>query len=206
MRRAVGSYVRKGYGGGGGIAGRVGNSARAAARMMGFAQAIRDQGFQEAIKQFGLQGLVGKPIEQAAAILIDAFAEEGVTTDDNIAREAWCEAVQEMIEAGITDFENLTPEQWSQMVETFLSKAIELRTFNEIGNEVVGIAPDVATSDQIEQDLASLIRGQVQDKIVPLIQDGQVRSINELNQYVAEIVSCAGDYIDALAGEEEEES
>jgi hypothetical protein len=174
--------------------------------MMDFAQAIRDQGFQEAIKEFGLQGLVGKPIEQAAAILIDAFAEEGVTTDDNISREAWCETVQEIIEAGITDFENLTPEQWAQAIETFLSKAIELRTFNEIGNEVVGIAPDVATLDQIEQDLASLILGQVQDKIVPLIQDGQVRSINELNQYVAEIVSCACDYLDALAEEEQEES
>lgn len=203
LGRAVGEYVRKGYGGGRGLSGRVSNSSRAAGNMLGFAQAIRDQGFQEAVKQFGLQGLVGKPIEEAAAILIDAFAKEGVTTDDNITREAWCETVQELLEQGRTDFETLTPEQWAEAVEKFIGKAIELRTINEIGNDAVGIAPDVATLDQVVHDLESLIKGQVQDKIVPLIKDGQRRSIEELNKYVDEIVSIAGDYLEALAGEEE---
>jgi hypothetical protein len=203
LGRAVGEYVRKGYGGGRGFSGRVSNSSRAAGNMLGFAQTIREQGFQEAVKQFGLQGLLGKPIEEAAGILIDVFAGEGVTTDDNITREAWCETVKELIERGTTDFENLTPEQWAQAVEVFLSKAIELRVFNEIGNDALGIAPDVATLDQIQHDVASLIQGQIQDKIVPLIQDGQVRTVPELNQYVNEIVSCAGDYLEALAGEEE---
>jgi len=172
--------------------------------MLGFAQAIRDQGFQEAAKQFGLEGLVGKPIEEAAGILIDVFAGENVTTDDNISREAWCETVKELIERGTTDFEKLTPQEWAQAVEVFLSKAIELRVFNEIGNDAIGIAPDVATVDQIENDLRSLIQGQVQDKIVPLIQDNQVRTAQELNQYVNEIVSSAGDYLEELAGTEED--
>jgi hypothetical protein len=205
LRKAVSEYVRKGYGGGRSLSGRVSNSTRAAGNILGFAQAIRDQGFGAAVKQFGLQGLLGKPIEEAAAFLIDAFAGPAITTDDNIAREAWCEAVKEMIDDGTIDFETLTPDQWAQAVEVFLCKAIELRAFNEIGNDAVGIAPEVAKLDEIENDLSALIRGQVQDTIVPLIQDGQMRSVEQLNQYVAAIADRAADYLQALGGEEDEE-
>lgn len=187
------------------MSGRVSNSTRAAGNILGFAQAVRDQGFGAAVKQFGLQGLLGKPIEEAAAFLIDAFTGPAITTDDNIAREAWCEAVKEIIEGGTTNFETLTSDQWAQAVEVFLCKAIELRIFNEIGNDAVGIAPDVAKLDQIQDDLSTLIRGGVQDTMVPLIQDGQMRSVEELNQYVNAIADRAGDYLQALGGEEGED-
>lgn len=203
LRRAVSEYVRKGYGGARGASGRVSHSTRAAGNVIGFAQAIRDHGFAEAVKQFSLQGLLGKPISEAAALLIDVFAGPGTTTDENITREAWCEAVKEIIEGGTTSFENLTPAQWAEAVEVFLCKAIELRIFNEIGNDAVGLAQDVAKLDQIENDLSALVRGQVQDTLVPLIEDSQVRSATELNQYINSIVDRAFDYLEALGGEED---
>lgn len=203
LRKAVGEYVRKGYGGGRNASGRMAESTRAAGNIIGFAQAIRDNGFEAAAKQFGLQGLLGKPIEEASAVLIDTFTGPAITTDENISRDAWCEAVKELIEGGTTNFESLTPDQWAQAVEVFLCKAIELRVFNEIGIEAIGIAPSVAKIDEIENDLAALIRGQVQDTIVPAIQDGQTRSIAELNQYVNGIVDRAFDYLQDLAGEED---
>ena len=205
LHRAVSDYVRKGYGGGKGLSQRVANSTRAAGNIIGFAQTIRDKGFAEAVKEFGFQSLIGKPIEEAAGSLIDAFTGPGITTDDNIAREAWCETVKELIKSGTTDFASLTPEQWAQAVEIFLCEAISLRIINEIGNDGVGIAPDVNKIDEIERDLVSLIRGQVQDKIVPLMQDGENRSIAELNQYVNGIVDIAADFLQALGGEEDED-
>jgi hypothetical protein len=176
------------------------HSARTAGNIIVFAQTVRQQGFDAAAKQFGLQGLIGKPIGEASAILIDAFTGPAITTDENISRDAWCEAVKELIEDGVTDFEDLSPDQWAQAVEVFLCKSIELRIFNEIGVEVVGIAASVARLDQIHNDLTSLIRGHVQNTIVPLLQDGQSRTSEELNRYVAEIVDRAFDYLQELEG------
>lgn len=172
---------------------------------MGFAQSIRENGFEAAVKEFGFQSIIGKPIEEAAGALIDAFTGPGVTNDDNIAREAWCETVKEMLKDGTTDFASLTPEQWAQAVEIFLCEAIELRIINEIGTDGIGLPKDVSKIDEIENDLSSLIRGQVQDKIVPVMQDGQKRAIAELNQYVNQIVDLAADYLQGLSGEDEGE-
>ena len=184
---------------------RMSNSTRIAGNIVGFAQAINSQGYNAAIKQFGLQSLVGKPIQEAAGILIDAFTGPGVTTDDNIARDAWCEAVKEIIGKGITDFATLTPAQWAEAVETFLCQAIELRILNEIGNEIVCIATDIARVDQIEEDIKIIIRDGFEGKLAPLIEDGQARSTSELQQCVNEIVGQAADYIEALGEDEKEE-
>jgi hypothetical protein len=203
LRKAASSYVRKGYGGSRNAARRVSNSTRTAGKIIGFAQAIRDKGFQQAAKEFGVTALIGKPINDAINILIDAFTGPATTTDENITREAWCEAVKEMIDGGVTDIEKLTPAEWATAVEGFICKAIELRVFNEIGIEAVSEAQDVAKLDQIENDLTSLIRGQVQDTIVPLIQDGQVRSQAELDQHMTSIAERAYDYLDALGDQED---
>lgn len=200
LGRAVAEYVRKGYGGARGASARMAHSARTAGNIIGFAQTVRQQGFDAAAKQFGLQGLIGKPIGEASAFLIDAFTGPAITTDENISRDAWCEAVKELIEDGVTDFEDLSPDQWAQAVEVFLCKSIELRIFNEIGVEVVGIAASVARLDQIHNDLTSLIRGHVQNTIVPLLQDGKSRTSEELNRYVAEVVDRAFDYLQELEG------
>lgn len=203
LRKAVSSYVRKGYGGSRNAARRVSHSTRTAGKIIGFAQAIRDQGFQQAVKEFAIVALIGKPISDAVTILIDAFTGPATTTDENITREAWCETLKEMIDGGVTDIEKLTPAEWATAVEGFICKAIELQVFNEIGIEAISEAQDVAKLDQIENDLTALIRGQVQDTIVPLIQDGQVRSHAELDQYMTGIAERAYDYLDALGDQED---
>lgn len=203
LRKAVSSYVRKGYGGSRNAARRVSHSTRTAGKIIGFAQAIRDQGFPQAVKEFGITALIGKPINDAVAILIDAFTGPATTTDENITRDAWCETLKEMMDNGVTDIEKLTPGDWATAVEAFICKAIELQVFNEIGIEAISEAQDVSKLDQIENDLTSLIRGQVQDTIVPLIQDGQVRSQIELDQYMNNIAERAFDYLDALGDQED---
>lgn len=202
LGRSVSEYVRSAMGGSGRAAGRIRHSSRTAGRMIGFAQDIREHGFREAAKQFGIEDLTGKPIGEAVARIIEAFSAPGGAIDEAITRSAWNDTLLEAVELGLTDFEALTPEQWSGLIELYIAKSIELRVFNDVGNDSVSNAADVEHLNAIQSELHELIFGAVHGRVSPLIEAGRRFSDAELQQMADNIYELAFAYLEELGGEE----
>jgi hypothetical protein len=202
LGRSLSEYVRSGMGGSGRAAGRMRHSSRSAGRMLGFAQGVQQSGFREAAKQFGIDDLAGKPVGEAVARITEAFCSPGGAIDEAITRTAWNDTLLEAIEQGLTDFEALTPEQWGGLIELYIAKSIELRVFNDVGNDSVANAADVEQLNAIQSELHDLIFGAVHGRVSPLIEMGQRLSDAELQQMADTIYELAFAYLEELGGEE----
>jgi hypothetical protein len=202
LRRSVSDYVRTGMGGSGRAAGRMRHSSRTAGQMIGFAQDVRERGFPEAARQFGIQDIAGKSVGESVARITEAFCGPGGSTDEAITRAAWNDTLLQAVEQGFVDFEALTAEQWGGLIELYVAKSIELRVFNDVGNDSISNASDVEQVNAIQAALHDLIAGAVHGRVVPLIESGQRLSDAQLQQISDNIYELAFAYLEELGGEE----
>jgi len=180
---------------------RMNNSSQSAGRVLDFAQAVRDVGFPQAADEFGIGDLTGRPLGEAVSRLTEAFCDPGGSIDEALTRAAWNETLLRAVEQGIEDFETLTAQEWTTLVEIFIAQSIELRVFNDIGNDVLGAALNVEQIDAIQADLHDLIFGAVQGNLSSVI-GGQNRLSNKaLREATDRTYQLAFAYLEAL-GEE----
>jgi len=201
LGRSLSGYSRRGMQGSRIAAHRMNNSSQSAGRVLDFAQAVRDVGFPQAADEFGIGDLTGRPLGEAVSRLTEAFCDPGGSIDEALTRAAWNETLLRAVEQGIEDFETLTAQEWTTLVEIFIAQSIELRVFNDIGNDVLGGALNVEQIDAIQADLHDLIFGAVQGNLSPVI-GGQNRLSNKaLREATDRTYQLAFAYLEAL-GEE----
>lgn len=153
LGRSLSGYSRRGVGGSRTGTRRMSNSSQSAGRILGFAQTVRDAGFPQAADDFGIGDLTGRPLGEAVSRLTEAFCEPGGSIDQAITRAAWNETLLLAVEQGVEDFESLTAQEWTSLVEIFIAQSIELRVFNDIGNDALGATLNVEQIDAIQADL-----------------------------------------------------
>jgi hypothetical protein len=201
LGRSLSGYSRTGMGGSRTGARRMSNSSQSAGRILGFAQTARDVGFPQAADEFGIGDLTGRPLGEAVSRLTEAFCEPGGSIDEAITRAAWNETLLLAVEQGVEDFERLTAQEWTSFVEIFIAQSIELRVFNDVGNDALGATLNVEQIDAIQADLHDLVFGAVQGKLTPIIT-GQNRLSNKALREAADTTyQLVFAYLDAL-GEE----
>ena len=201
LGRSISGYSRRGMQGSRIAARRMNNSSQSAGRVLDFAQAVRDVGFPQAADEFGIGDLTGRPLGEAVSRLTEAFCDPGGSIDEALTRAAWNETLLRAVEQGIEDFETLTAQEWTTLVEIFIAQSIELRVFNDIGNDVLGAALNVEQIDAIQADLHDLIFGAVQGNLSSVI-GGQNRLSNKaLREATDRTYQLAFAYLEAL-GEE----
>lgn len=201
LGRSLSGYSRRSMGSSGTAARRMRNSSQGAGRILGFAQEVRDAGFVQAAEEFGIGDLSGRPLGEVVSRLTEAFCEPGGGIDEAITRVAWNETLLQAIQQGVEDFETLTADQWTSLVETFIAVSIELRVFNDIGNESIGSASSVEQIDDIQAELHDLVFGAVQGKLAPIVGGGNRLSNDELRVLAESTYQLAFAYLDALKEE-----
>lgn len=80
--------------GGGAALARAGNIGQSATRvgrnLGGFATRVNQADISTALREYGLENLIGQPVQEVTAGLIDALVGPDGTMDDDLAREALC--------------------------------------------------------------------------------------------------------------------
>jgi hypothetical protein len=162
LRRAVRSFVGKSSGGARRATQRMASERAATASLGRILSSAGTAGIQEAVRRLGLAQLATPAVQDIYAALVDVICEPGGELDESFAREAYLKALAEIIEAQ-TDLERPSPETSVSFLASFITNAIENRLLNAIGNKVVSIPLDIASVQNVEQQINDFIRGNVND-------------------------------------------
>ncbi len=213
MRRAIGSFVGKASGGAHRAAQRMAAERSATASLGRILSDAGTAGIQETVRRLGFAQLAALPVPDIYAALVDVICEPGGELDESFAREAYIKALTE-ISGTQADLERPTPETTASFLASFITNAIENRLLNAIGNKVVSVPIDVASVQNVEQQINDYIRGKVNDAmseagedfpidlIVSTIDDIYDRSL-DLLQDVQDREASADDDVAGFEAQEE---
>jgi hypothetical protein len=162
---AISSYVSHAAGGSKVAARRMASDKRAGGRLAGLLYEAGDTGIREVLRSLNLDALENRSISEIYASLVDVICAPGGDLDDAFAREAYLEAVAEVIEMNIDDMEKPSPETISLILERFIANSIYTRILNAISNQLVTLPDSMATVKTIEKQLREFVRGAVSDAI-----------------------------------------
>jgi hypothetical protein len=176
LRRAVRSFVGKSSGGARQATQRMASERSATARLGRILSTAGTAGIQETVRRLGFAQLATLPVQDIYAALVDVICEPGGELDESFAREAYLKALAEISEAK-ADLERPSPETTVSFLASFIANAIQNRLLNAIGNKVVAIPRDVASVQNVEQQINDLIRGKVNDAMTEAGEDFPVERI-----------------------------
>jgi hypothetical protein len=143
----------------------MGSSRQTAARIVSFLGDAARHGIGEALKALNLSRLAGRPIEEVFTGLVDYFCPEGGGLDKDIARDAFMQTVGDVAEQGVTDLNNLNFDQIQAVLEIFMTHAIELRLYNEIGTKAITLPTDTAAINNVQAQLHDFVANGVADAL-----------------------------------------
>jgi hypothetical protein len=162
MRRAVGSFVGNASGGAHRAAQRMDSERRATASLGRILSDAGTAGIQETVRRLGFAQLAALPVPDIYAALVDVICEPGGELDESFAREAYIKALTE-VSATPGDLERPSHETTASFLASFITNAIQNRLLNAVENKVIAIPLDVASVQNVEQQINDYIRGKVND-------------------------------------------
>lgn len=178
MRRAVGSFVSKASGGAQRAAQRMSSERNATATLGRILSQASGTGIQETVRQLGLAQLAALPVTDIYAALVDVVCAPGGELDESFAREAYIKALAE-ISATQADLERPSRETSVAFLAAFISNAIQNRILNAVGNKIVSVPADVASIQNVEQQINDYVKGSVDDAIAEAGEDFPLERIVE---------------------------
>lgn len=153
-------------GGGAKTAARRMASDRRVARQLGGVLAQAGQsGIREVVRTLNLEGLADRSISEIYASLVDVICEPGGDLDEAFPRDAYLEAVGEILEMNLQDMEQPSPETISLIMERFIANTIHNRILNAIGNGLISLPDSVASVQAIDKSFREFVRGAVSDAL-----------------------------------------
>jgi hypothetical protein len=176
LRRAVRSFVSKSSGGARRATQRMASERSATASLGRILSTAGTAGIQETVRRLGFAQLATLPVQDIYAALVDVICEPGGELDESFAREAYIKALAEISEAQ-ADLERPSPETTVSFLASFIANAIQNRLLNAVGNKVVAIPRDVASVQNLEQQINDYIRGKVNDAMTEAGEDFPVERI-----------------------------
>ncbi|MFC4225640.1 Qat anti-phage system associated protein QatB [Hoeflea alexandrii] len=162
LGRAASRYVRA-MGGSSSASRAMGPSRRAAAGIGQVVGVFAEDGAREALRPFNLENLAGSPVSEVFIALTDVLCPDGGTIDEAIARDAVLETAAELAAGDDIAFDALTPAALEAIFLGTISRSIEAKLFNELGNGAVTLPSDVSAIQTIQNTLHDFIQGKVND-------------------------------------------
>ena len=162
LGRAASRYVQA-MGGSSSASRAMGPSRRAAAGIGQVAGVFAEDGAREALRPFNLENLAGSPASEVFIALTDVLCPDGGTIDEAIARDAVLETAAELAAGDDIAFDALTPAALEAIFLGTISRSIEAKLFNELGNGAVTLPSDVSAIRTIQSTLHDFIQGKVND-------------------------------------------
>jgi len=176
LRRAVRSFVGKSSGGARRATQRMAAERNATANLGRILSIAGTAGIQETVRRLGFAQLATLPVQDIYAALVDVICEPGGELDESFAREAYIKALAEISEAQ-ANLERPSLETTVSFLASFITNAIQNRLLNAVGNKVVAVPLDVASVQNVEQQINDYIRGRVNDAMTEAGEDFPVERI-----------------------------
>lgn len=202
LGKALSSYVSSGNGGRKGATARMAPSRKAATKLGGFIRAVERSGTAEALRQINCGDLVGKPAGEVLGQLVDSFCPEGGPIDESIARQAFQETVAEWADKDLPSIEQLVPEQWNELMIEFISRSIEIKIYEDIGNKSIEIATDAKQALNVQQEVHGVIEGCVRNAFNDRVAGFEKLSDREISTLMESVYERAWGFIEDVGGEQ----
>lgn len=169
LSRAIGTYVKKGAGGSGTAARRMGNSSAAASRFVNFLRDVRVRGVEEVLRSLSLDSLVGKSPKEILLAFTDVICSPGGPIDESIAREAYVETVIAATDLG-ENLAAISEDQISSITTEFITRSIVTKIFIDIGQAIDVQTLTGENANYLAQLTYEFVGGLVRDRIQPEVQ------------------------------------
>lgn len=200
LHRAVSGYVTRSSGGPATAARRMGSSRVAAGRLLSFLSDAQGGGLGQALQKLNLGQLIGKPIEDLFVGLADYICPSNGSVDAGIARDAYIDAIPDILAAGIASLDALTDGQVQTVFEIFVSNSIFDRLLNDIGAGSVQLPKSSKDVILIQEQVKDFIRGAVHDAVDSRSSDFNQLSQQEAGALTTDIYKQAFSILAALGG------
>ena len=178
----------------------MGAARSSTARLLNIAGAFASGGARAVEQYLSIENLSHKTASDAFIAITDFVCPDGGPQDEGIARSAYISAIEESPEIATIKFEDLTSEQIMVIVERTMANAIFSRITNDIGNKIILLPQDRATSDSIIVQMKDFVKGSVSDAVANLnIQTGNIRQgdslriVNQVYKEAFDIMVSAGE-------------
>ena len=200
LSRAASHYVRNTLGGSNNATARLGAARRSTTQMFSVFNSIITRGVAESQRLFRLGDIIGKKASDALLMIGKFICPDGGSTDEGIARDSYIEAIIAMPELQDKNIEDLSPAEFLAFTEHYMSRVIEDRLINDIGNKCFSLPDSVAQIDEIQRQLSGFISGAVTDAVANLNIDISRINSSQASEIVDSIYKKS---YDLLAGLEE---
>lgn len=199
LGRALASYITKTAGGARQMAKRMKSERTASAKLGNILLQAGASSIRDVIRNLNLSNLVNQPVAKIYAALVDIICPAGGDLDNSIARDAYLEAIGEVVEMGLDDLEQPSVDTIAIIMECFISNAIRDRIMNAIATRIVTLPSNVRAVQNIEQQLIDFIRGAVSDAMTKM---GRVFPVDQMSKTVDFLYERAFAVLEALAEQE----
>ncbi len=167
LRKAISSYVSKTAGGSKNAAKRMSSERSAAVRLGSVLASASQIGIKEVIKNLNLHSLANRSTPEIYAALVDTICNPGGDLDESYARNAYIEAVIEVMEVEKTlDLDKPNAETVAIIMELFISNTIMNRIMNDVAAKIISLPEDTGIISNMESQLKDFVRGIVSDEVV----------------------------------------
>jgi hypothetical protein len=168
LGRAVRSFVRRAGGGIATTSARMARERDATVRLADILSraAQAPDGIRGIARELDLGALADGDLDDLFAALADVVCPADGDLDDAHAKDAYLEAVFEVMRGDFADIDRPTPETIRAILGAFMTNAVHLRVVNAIANGLVTVPNDVDEVINIQDGLKDFIRGCVDDALV----------------------------------------
>jgi hypothetical protein len=167
LRKAISSYVSKAAGGSRNAAKRMSSERSAGVRLGSILASASQIGIKEVIKNLNLHNLANRSTAEIYAALVDTICEPGGDLDESYTRDAYIDAVIEIMETEKTlDLDKPNAEAVAIMMEIFVSNTIINRIMNDVAAKIILLPDDPEIVFKMESQLKDFVRGVVSDEVV----------------------------------------
>ncbi|TXN02404.1 hypothetical protein FV242_15050 [Methylobacterium sp. WL64] len=154
-------------------------------------------GIREIVRTLNFGDLADRPIQDVYAALVDHICPPDGDLDDAHARDAYLEAVNEVMQDQPSDLEKPSPETIKDIIGKFIANAVNQRVVTAIGAGIITLPSNPDEIRAVEKGLKDFVRGCVAETMDEFSGDFRAADlrpeIDAIFERAAEVLGERGD-------------
>ncbi len=160
---AVSQYVNHSTGGAQGAVKRLGTARNSTAKLVGVLGAYSAGGAGAVQNYLKVYNLIGVRADEALRSITDLICDDGGTTNEGIARDAYIDTLADLKELRSIKFEDLSPDQIMLLIEGCMARIVVGKLLNDIGNKTLMIPEYLRKAGNVKTRMVNLVKGLIKD-------------------------------------------
>ena len=163
FKKSVSQYVKHSTGGVSGAVRRLGSARNSTARLVGVIGAYSQGGAHAVQDYLKSYNLIGVRADEALRSITDLICDDGGTTNEGIARDAYIDTLGDMKELRGINFEDLQPNQIMIFLEGCMARIVVGKLLNDVGNKTLIIPDSLLKAGNVKKCMIRLVQGLIGD-------------------------------------------